>query len=63
MIETNFENRLGPLQCVYRTKIPWQEQRESLTIDQPQSKETSSVHKGHCVQNETPLILYSGRCC
>jgi len=62
MIETNSENCHGPLHCVYRTEIPWQEQRESLSIDQSQSKETSFVHKDHCVQIETPLILYSGGC-
>jgi hypothetical protein len=62
MIKTSFENCHGPLQCVYRTKIPWQEQRESLSIDQSQSKETGSVQKDHCVQIETPLILYSGSC-
>jgi hypothetical protein len=32
MIETNFENCLGPLQCVYCTKIPWQEQREAYSL-------------------------------
>ncbi len=62
MIETNFENCHGPLYCAYRTKIPWQEQRESLSIDQSQSKETGSIHKDHCVQIETPLILYGGCC-
>ena len=63
MIETNFENCHGPLYCAYRTKIPWQEQRESrLSFDQSQSKETGSVHKDHCVQIETPLILYGGGC-
>jgi len=62
MIETNSENCHGPLHCVYRTEIPWQEQRESLSIDQSQSKETSFVHKDHCVQIETPLIVYGGRC-
>ena len=36
------------------------EGRES--IDQSQSKETSSVQKDHCVQIETPLILYGGGC-
>jgi hypothetical protein len=61
MIETNFDNCLGPLHCVYRTKIPWQGQRESLPIDQSQSKEIGSVYKGHCIQIGTPLILYSGR--
>jgi hypothetical protein len=49
MIESNFENCLGPLRCVYRTKIPWQGQRESLPIDQSQSKEIGSVYKGHCI--------------
>ncbi len=39
MIETNFDNCFGPLDCVCRTKIPWQGQRESLPIDQSQSKE------------------------
>jgi hypothetical protein len=34
MIETNFENCFGPLHCVYRPKISWQGQRESLPIDQ-----------------------------
>ena len=62
MIKTNCENCHGPLQCVYRTKISWQEQRESLSIDQSQSKETGPVHKDHCVQIETPLIVYGGRC-
>jgi len=62
MIETNSENCHGPLHCVYRTEIPWQEQRESLSIDQSQSKETSFVHKDHCLQIETPLILYGGGC-
>jgi hypothetical protein len=62
MIKTNFENCLGPLHCVYRTKIPWQEQRESLSIDQSQSKETGSVQKDHYVQIETLLILYGGGC-
>ncbi len=62
MIETNFENCHGPLYCAYRTKIPWQEQRESLSIDQSQSKETGSIHKDLCVQTETPLILYGGCC-
>ena len=63
MIETNFDNCFGPLHCVCRTKIPWQGQRESLPIDQSQSKEISSVcqYKGHCIQIGTPLILYSGR--
>jgi hypothetical protein len=56
MIETNFDNCFGPLHCVCRTKIPWQGQRESLPIDQSQSKEI-----GHCIQIETPLILCSGR--
>ena len=58
MIKTNFENCHGPLQCVYRTKILWQE--KALSIDQSQSKETGSVQKDHCVQIETPLILYRG---
>ncbi len=49
MIETNFENCLGPLHCVCRTKIPWQGQREGLPVDQSQSK-------GHCIQIGTPLI-------
>jgi hypothetical protein len=61
MIETNFDNCLGPLHCVYHTKISWQGQRESLPIDQSQSKEISSVSKGHCIPIGTPLILYSGR--
>ena len=56
MIETNSENCHVPLHCVYRTEIPWPEQRESLSIDQSQSKET------RCVQIETPLILYGGGC-
>jgi hypothetical protein len=56
MIETNFENCLGPLHCVYRTKIPWQGQRESLSTDQSQNKEISSVYKGHCIQIGRPLI-------
>jgi hypothetical protein len=44
MIETNFDNCFGPLHCVCRTKIPWQGQRESLPIDQSQSKEIGSVY-------------------
>jgi hypothetical protein len=56
MIENNFDNCLGPLHCVCHTKIPWQGQRESLHIDQSQSKEIS-----HCIQIGTPLILCSGR--
>jgi hypothetical protein len=60
MIETNFENCLGPLHCVCGTKIPWQGQRESLPIDQSQSKDIDSVYKSHCIQTGTPLILYSG---
>jgi hypothetical protein len=62
MIETNLENCHGPLQCVYRTKITWQEQRKSLSTHQSQSNETGSVHKDHYVQIETPLILYGGHC-
>jgi hypothetical protein len=62
MIKTNFEKCHGSLQCVYRTKIPWQVQKESLSIDQSQSKETGSVQKDHCVQIETPLIVYIGGC-
>ncbi len=58
MIETNFDNCFGPLHCVCRTKILQQGQRESLPIDQSQSKEISSVHqyKGHCIQIGTPLF-------
>jgi hypothetical protein len=52
MIETNFDNCFGQLRCIWRTKIPWQGQRES----QSQSKEI-----GHCIQIGTPLILYIGR--
>jgi hypothetical protein len=62
MIKTNFEKYHGSLQCVYRTNIPWQVQKESLSIDQSQSKETGSVQKDHCVQIETPLIVYIGGC-
>jgi hypothetical protein len=60
MIESNFENCLGPLHCVCFTKIPWQGQRESLPVDQSQSKDIDSGYKGHCIQIGTPLILYSG---
>ncbi len=59
MVETNYDNCFGPLHCVCRTKIPWQGQRESLPIDQSQSKDIVSVY--HCIQTGTPLILYSGR--
>ncbi len=45
MIETNFENCLGPLHCVCCTKIPWQGQREILPIDQSQSKDIILIVK------------------
>ena len=35
---------------------------KALSIGQSQSKETGSVQKDHCVQIETPLILYGGGC-
>ncbi len=62
MIETNFDNCVGPLHCVRRTKFFSWDREKALPIDQSQSKEISSAcqYKGHCIQIGTPLILYSG---
>jgi len=63
MIETYFDNCVGPLHSVCRTKFSSWDREKALPIDQSQSKEISSVcqYKGHCIQIGTPLILYSGR--
>ncbi len=64
MIETNFDNCVGPLHCVCRTKFFSWDREKALPIDQSQSKEISSVcqYRGHFIQIGTPLILYSGHC-
>ncbi len=59
MIKTNFENCHGPLQFI-ALKFLGKSREKALSIGQSQSKETGSVQKDHCVQIETPLILYGG---
>ncbi len=43
MIETNFDNCVGPLHSVCRTKFSSWDREKALPIDQSQSKEISSV--------------------
>ena len=49
MIETNFDNCVGPLHCVCRTKFFSWDREKALPIDQSQSKEIS------CVSIQGPL--------
>ncbi len=51
MIETYFDNCVGPLHSVCRTKFSSWDREKALPIDQSQSKEISSVcqYKGHCI--------------
>jgi hypothetical protein len=57
MFETNFDNCFGPLHCVCRTKIPWQGQRESLPIDQSQSKEIGVPSPAMGARNQVGIGL------